>query len=171
MAVRHIRLFPDFVLQTPCRPIVRIGPKTSDLLRDLKHTLQASRGVGLAAPQIGISLQAAVINVAKDPRKRFLGGSNHGLAVVINPQIVEARGLERPREGCLSVPDLLANVRRYAWVRVRALNAEGRQWILEVEGFEALAFQHEIDHLQGRLFLDRVADLSTDLYRRQDLQR
>ena len=169
MAVRPIRLFPDPILKIPCKPVARIAAETLEILRHLKDTLEASPGVGLAAPQIGRSSQIAVVDVGRDMRraKKPRPGTNHGLVILINPEILLADGEQIPREGCLSVPDLLADVRRYAFVRVRAWDERGRELTLDAEGFEALALQHEIDHLQGRLFLDRVANLKTDLLRRK----
>jgi peptide deformylase len=94
---------------------------------------------------------------------------NHGFVVLINPELLRGEGEQVPREGCLSVPDLLANVRRFARVVVKTETFEGTTTTIESEGFEALAFQHELDHLQGRLFLDRVANLKTDIFRRKTL--
>ncbi|MFH1724648.1 MAG: peptide deformylase [Elusimicrobiota bacterium] len=167
MAVRPIRFFPDPVLKAPCQGVARVTPATAALIQDLNDTLDASPGVGLAAPQIGKSLRVAVIDVSRGSGKRPRPGSNHGRIVLLNPEILSVEGIQIPREGCLSVPDMLADVRRYASVRVRALDAEERELVLEAEGFEALAVQHEIDHLDGRLFLDRVANLKTDLFRRK----
>lgn len=165
--IRPLRFFPDPVLNIPSRPVTRITEQTKKLIQDLLDTLAASPGVGLAAPQIGVLERVAAVDVSRDRRKIARPGSNHGLLVLINPEILSLEGTQTPREGCLSVPDLLADVRRALAVRVRALDEEGQERILEVDGFEALAVQHEVDHLDGRLFLDRVANLKTDLFRRK----
>jgi peptide deformylase len=114
----------------------------------------------LAAPQIGISRRVAVVDVSKKEKK-------HGAFVMINPILLHGEGLQIPREGCLSVPDLLANVRRYQTVSIRFQDDTGSECFLKTDGFEALAVQHEIDHLDGKLFLDRVANLKTDVFRRR----
>ena len=130
-------------------------------------TLSATPGVGLAAPQIGVSERVAVVDVSRDRRKTPRPGSNHGLLVLINPRIVSFEGVQVPREGCLSVPDLLADVRRAEKIRFESWEEGDQNRIYEATGFEALAVQHEIDHLDGKLFLDRVANLKTDLFRRK----
>jgi peptide deformylase len=92
---------------------------------------------------------------------------NHGLLILINPEILAKGGRQIVREGCMSIPDYTANIERAQWVLVDALDREGKQVILESVGFEAVAIQHEVDHLDGILFLDRVASLKTDLFRRK----
>ncbi len=166
MAVRPIRLFPDSCLSRPCAP-VRINTSTlKELIKDLQDTMAASPGVGLAAPQVGVMERVSVINVGR-LRKKPANSTNHGPVVLINPRLVEGQGMQIPREGCLSVPDLLANVRRYDVVLVETELPEGGTRIFRAEGFEALAFQHELDHLDGKLFLDRVSNLKTDVFRRK----
>ncbi len=166
MAIRPIRLFPDPCLSRPCEPINTFDSKLAHLINDLKLTMYASPGVGLAAPQIGVSQQVSVIDVGRSKRKP--SGSCHGFVVLINPVLVEGLGLQIPREGCLSIPDVLANVQRHQTVIVETLNFEGERTRIRAEGFEALAFQHEIDHLHGQLFLDRVANIHTDIFRRKN---
>jgi peptide deformylase len=168
MAVRRICLFPEEVLSRPCKPVQHFDRHLKSLAGDLIDTLLASPGVGLAAPQIGVPAQVSVIDVSLG-RSKKRGGTprNHGRLVLVNPILVEGKGLQVPREGCLSVPDLLANVNRYQTVTVKALDLEGAPFVIHAEGFEALALQHEIDHLEGTLFLDRVSNLKTDLFRRK----
>jgi peptide deformylase len=108
-----------------------------------------------------------VIDVGRVVRQKKIDSSYAGPFVIINPCLLEAEGTQMPREGCLSVPDLLANVRRAQKVRVRCLNERGEEMTIAAHGFEALALQHEIDHLEGRLFLDRVSNLKTDVFRRK----
>ena len=121
------------------------------------------RCVGLAAPQVGSSLRLAVADATHHPH----AATSHGLTVLINPQITAYDMPVVQREGCLSIPDLTANVRRAARVRLKAFDQFGaaREWWLE--GFEAVIAQHEVDHLDGKLFLDRVANVSTDIFRRK----
>jgi peptide deformylase len=165
MSVRSIRLFPDPVLSRPCARVEIDDPALSQLIADLTDTLDASPGVGLAAPQIGIAKQVSVIDVRR--LKRQPSPVNHGFVLLLNPELIHGHGEQVPREGCLSVPDFLANVKRFMSVTVITETLERKRRTIETEGFEALAFQHEIDHLQGRLFLDRVVNVKTDIFRRK----
>lgn len=167
MPIREIKLFPDGVLSMPCRSIVDFGLSLSSLIEDLFDTMKASPGVGLAAPQIGISERVSVIDVGRVLSRRKIKSSYAGAIVLINPRLVAARGRQVPREGCLSVPDLLANVGRHDEVDVAFQDERGVSRQLTASGFESLAVQHEMDHLDGMLFLDRVANLKTDLFRRR----
>jgi peptide deformylase len=125
-------------------------------------TLKASPGVALAAPQIGQLVQIIVVDVS---RKK--GEQGHGLVVLLNPRILQQDGPRIIREGCLSVPDYTGNVLRYERTVVQGVSPDGLPITLVASGFEALAFQHELDHLDGTLFLDRIESLSTDLFRRK----
>src|ERR1051325_1108315 len=125
-------------------------------------TLASSPGVALAAPQIGRLLQIIVVDV-----RRKKGETGHGLVVLLNPRLVQQEQPRVIREGWLSVPDSAANVLRYGETIVEGLTPEGQSLTLVTSGFEALAFQHEVDHLNGMLFLDRIQSLSTDLFRRK----
>ena len=111
------------------------------------------RCVGVAAPQLGELVRMVVVDVTDHPKAT----TAHGLLVLVNPVVVEAEGDELGREGCLSIPDLTANVRRATRVRVEATTVAGEPLVVATEGFEARALQHELDHLDGILFLDRVA--------------
>jgi peptide deformylase len=121
------------------------------------------RCVGLAAPQLGDDVRIVVVDVSEHPRAT----RHHSLLVLVNPVIKRASGGEIAREGCLSIPELTANVKRATEVTVEAFRPDGRLQSIEAEGFEARALQHEIDHLDGILFLDRVASLTTDVFRRK----
>lgn len=134
------------------------------LLDDLVDTMRASPAcVGLAAPQIGVSKRALVVDVTAHPKTTVC----HGLVVLVDPVIVESSRVEVGREGCMSVPDLTANVARAGRLVVMGRGADGRSTVIATEGFEARALQHEIDHLDGLLILDRVASLATDVFRRK----
>ncbi len=164
MTVRKILFFPDDRLQKISESCHDFGPPFQHLLQDLWDTLRASPGVGLAAPQIGIFKRVSVIDLTRRKTKR---GEPLAPYVIANPILIEGRGEQIPREGCLSVPDLLANVRRYESVIVEADDETGHRRRLTAKGFEALALQHEMDHLDGKLFLDRVTDLKADIFRRK----
>ena len=125
-------------------------------------TLRASPGVALAAPQIGCLVQIIVVDVS---RKK--GETGHGLVVLLNPRILHRERERIIREGCLSVPDYTGNVLRYEQTVVEGFSPGGVPVTLTASGFEALAFQHEVDHLGGMLFLDRIQALETGLFRRK----
>ena len=164
MPVRDVVALPGPVLK---QVATATGGPDLELSTDLVDTMHVSPGcVGLAAPQIGVSRRAFCLDVSSHPK----GEPNHGLVVLFDPEIVHAEGSEVRREGCMSVPDFTANVRRALHVVVRGIDADGRERIYESSGFEARAFQHEIDHLDGLLILDRVASLSTDVFRRKTYQ-
>ena len=162
MAVRSILLYPEPLLKQPSAPVSLTDPALPSLVQDLLDTLDTSPGVALAAPQIGAAHKIIVVDVARKP-----GAQGHGLVVLINPHILHQEGPKVVREGCLSVPDYTGNVTRYEQAIVEGMTPDGRILILTTSGLEALAFQHEIDHLEGLLFLDRIASLSTDLFRRR----
>ena len=139
-------------------------PVDPDLAADLVDTMRASPAcVGLAAPQIGVPRRAFVIDVTGHRKATVC----HGLVVMFEPVVVSMSGREEGREGCMSVPDLTANVARGTEIVVRGTGVDGYEVVLATEGFEARALQHEIDHLDGRLILDRVASLPTDVFRRR----
>jgi peptide deformylase len=142
-----------------------VGTEVDDaLVADLIDTMRASPAcVGLAAPQIGVSRRALVVDVTSHPKTTTC----HGLIALVDPEIVETAGKELGREGCMSVPDLTANVARSTEVVVRGRAPDVGDVIIATKGFEARALQHEIDHLDGLLILDRVASLATDVFRRK----
>ena len=164
MAVRNVVSLPATVLKRVALPT---GEADAALAADLVDTMRVSPGcVGLAAPQIGVSRRAFCLDVSGHPK----GERNHGLVVLFDPEVASTEGAEVRREGCMSVPDFTANVRRALRIVVRGVDVEGRHRVYEASGFEARAFQHEIDHLDGLLILDRVSSLSTDVFRRKTYQ-
>ena len=166
MAILPILKFPDPRLKEKSAPVTGVTAEVSAFIDDLLETMRPSPGcVGIAAPQVGMSSRIIVVDVSTHRR----GGqeANHGLLVLVNPEILAMGGKQLVREGCMSVPDYTANVERAQWVLVDALDREGKQVILEAIGFEAVAIQHEVDHLDGYLFLDRVSSIKTDLFRRK----
>jgi peptide deformylase len=162
VAVRPILLAPNDVLKQASLPISPGNPRAAAVVQDMLDTLAASPGVALAAPQIGHLVRIIVVDVA---RKK--GESGHGLVVLLNPRIVVQDEQRLIREGCLSVPDYTGNVLRYGRTVIEGTTPAGELRTVIASGFEALAFQHEIDHLNGTLFLDRIQSLSTDLFRRK----
>ena len=166
MAILPILKFPDPILKERSAPVEEVDAAVSSVIDDLLETMRASPGgVGIAAPQVGILKRIVVVDVSAHKR----GGQeqNHGLLVLLNPEILARGGKQLVREGCMSVPDYTANVQRAQWVLVDALDRQGKQLILEAIGFEAVAIQHELDHLGGVLFLDRVVSVKTDVFRRK----
>jgi peptide deformylase len=126
--------------------------------------VDAGHSVGVAAPQIGVLRRVVVVDVSKSKLGR---DNNHGLLEMVNPEIIEKSGSTTMREGCMSVPDYTGNVTRAERIVVEYNDRAGRLRVIETSGFEAVAIQHELDHLDGLLFLDRVSSLKTDLYRRK----
>ncbi len=155
MAVREVVTYPARVLKGLAGPVGEIGPRERALADDLVATMYDSPGcVGLAAPQLGVPSRAFSLDVSvmKKPPD-----GNHGLVVLFDPELVLGTGSELAREGCMSVPDYTCDVRRATDVVVRGTTPAGETRVIEATGFEARAFQHELDHLDGLLVLDRVA--------------
>jgi len=153
MPVRPVLRLPDPVLKRVADPVEGIDDVARALAEDLIDTMRASPAcVGIAAPQIGVSLRAFVVDVTGHKK----AVSCHGEFVLFNPEVLLAHGPLVAREGCMSVPDLTGDVPRATRLVVRGLTPEGTERVLNVDAFEARAVQHEIDHLDGLLFLDRV---------------
>lgn len=167
MAVREVLRYPHAVLKTPALSMDP-GAEAEALARDLVDTMRASPAcVGLAASQIGRARRAFCLDVTGHAKAR----SAHGLVVMLNPVIVARRGGEVTREGCMSLPDVTANVRRSTWVTVEGITPAGEPCRVEADAFEARALQHEIDHLDGLLFLDRVSSITLDVFPRKRYAR
>ena len=166
MAVREVLIYPDSRLKENCAQIVSFDESAQQLLQDLVDTMiDAGHSVGIAAPQLGDLRRAAVVDVSKS--KLGKKQENHGLLQMVNPEIIEKEGSQVVREGCMSVPDYTGNVTRSESITVQFLDQNQQLQVLRCEGFEAIAIQHELDHLDGLLFLDRVSSLKTDLFRRK----
>ncbi|PLX99116.1 MAG: peptide deformylase [Desulfuromonas sp.] len=165
MAVRKIRIYPDPVLKEICTPVERLDAETDGLIQDLIDTMiDAGHSVGVAAPQIGVTRRVVVVDVSASKMGK---DNNHGLLTMINPEIIRREGSKVMREGCMSVPDYTGNVTRAKSIVVQFLDRDGRERVINSKGFEAIAIQHELDHLDGFLFLDRVSSLKTDIFRRK----
>lgn len=166
MPVQNILLYPHPILKKMARPVDRVDDEIAGLVQDLIDTMHEGPGsVGVAAPQIGVSLRVCVVDVSAN---RHGKENNHGLLVLVNPEIVEQEGRAVMREGCMSVPDYTGDVERATRIRLRFRGADGSDQEIEASGFEAVAIQHEMDHLDGVLFLDRIVSLKTGLFRRKN---
>jgi len=163
MAIRDILRVPDERLKQVSAPVQRFDAALRLAIADLEETrLAGPAAVGIAAPQVGWFERVVIVDVST---KR--GVSSHGHLVLVNPEIEHWDGYEIGREGCLSVPDYTGNVIRATRIRLVAQDPSGERRSYEMEGFEARAVQHEIDHLDGLLFIDRVVSRRTDLFRRK----
>ncbi len=152
-----ILTFPDPVLKKKSAPVNIITDEIRQIARDMAETMYAAPGVGLAAPQIGILQRIIVIDIA--PK-----GNAPQLITAINPVIIHSEGEVYEEEGCLSVPDFSANVKRYEKVVVKGLSIDGQERIWQADELLAIAFQHELDHLEGTLFIDHLSPLKRGLY-------
>jgi peptide deformylase len=155
--IRPIFTFPEPVLKQKAAPVTIITDEIIQLAKDMAETMYAAPGVGLAAPQVGVLQRVIVIDVA---------GKNEPphLISAINPVILHAEGETYEEEGCLSVPEFSANVKRHERVVVKGLTIEGQERVWHADGLLAVAFQHEIDHLDGLLFVDRLSPLKRELF-------
>ncbi|MDQ3620430.1 MAG: peptide deformylase [Actinomycetota bacterium] len=162
MAVRAVVRLPERVLKIRCDEMGE--GDAGDLVRDLLDTMEVAPAcVGLAAPQIGVSQRVIVVDVSSHPKATTCSGT----IVLVDPIVVEYSGRVVGREGCMSVPDLTANVARATEITVAGRDAAGDRVHLHAQGFEARALQHEIDHLDGMLILDRVESVTSDVFRRK----
>jgi peptide deformylase len=143
-------------LHRPADPVASVTPEIRSVIDDMVQTMYAAPGVGLAAPQIGVPLRIFVVDVTA-------GRSSGELIVMVNPEFVERDGMQVEDEGCLSLPGFNASVVRPARTVVRGLDREGRERTVEGSGLLARAFQHEMDHLDGTLFIDRLRGIKRDL--------
>jgi peptide deformylase len=166
MTVHTVLRFPHAMLKQVAR---ELGEEDADVVAtvaaDLLDTMRSHPGcVGIAAPQIEHLVRMVVVDVSEHPKAT----AKHGELVLVNPRVVRSRGAVVAREGCLSIPHLTANVRRATEIALEATNPAGETVAIETEGFEARCLLHEIDHLNGILFLDRVDSLATDVFRRKE---
>jgi len=168
MAILEILKIPDPRLKEVSEPVEQFDDALHAFIADLEETRQVGpAAVGIAAPQVG-HFQRIIILDCSQTRKPI---SNHGHLILVNPEITHWDGFELGREGCLSVPDYTGNVIRAERIKLVAQDLEGESHEYEMEGFEARALQHEVDHLDGLLFLDRVVSRRTDLFQRKVYQK
>jgi peptide deformylase len=162
MAMREVVIFPAPVLHKKAKPVEKVDDEIRELLDDMAESMYAVEGVGLAAPQIGVSLRLAVIDVGEHVPGRMEGEDT--LIKMVNPEILHQEGEIDFEEGCLSVPGFTQVMKRYSKVRVRFLDEKGEEQEIDGEGLLAVAFQQEIDHLDGKLIIDMVSPLKQDVY-------
>ncbi len=160
MAVREIRKYPDKVLKQKASPVATIDQDLQDLIDDMIETMYAAPGVGLAAPQVGVSKRLAVIDVSTK-------GAEMPLLVLINPVILQREGSIEFEEGCLSLPEYTAKIERAEKVIVRTVDRKGKEMEMEAEGLLAIALQHEIDHLDGILLIDRISPIKREFFKKR----
>lgn len=160
MSIKKILTFPNPVLRQQTEPVTLFDDSLRQLAADLAETMYAAPGAGLAANQIGICRRVVVIDVSssKEEKKHL---------VLVNPEIIEKEGCQTDEEGCLSVLDLTAKVERYSKLLVRAQDLDGKTWEFPAENFFARVIQHELDHLNGVLFIDHLSPLKRSLYKRR----
>lgn len=160
MAILPIRIYPDPVLRVKCRDVTEFDEKLRKTAADMIQTTHAAPGVGLAAPQVGLDIRLAVIDlsVGEDPKQVY---------VIVNPEVTAREGAETAEEGCLSLPGITDKVERPTLVTVRAQDLEGRPIEIRADGWLARAFCHEIDHLNGILFPDHLRGLRKERVKRQ----
>jgi peptide deformylase len=158
--IREIVKYPDPILQKPTQPVTEFNDELRSLVDDMFESMYAAQGIGLAAPQVGISKRLTVIDLSfkKNPEEKI---------ILINPEVIHKEGKQNEEEGCLSLPEIREKVSRAEKVRVRAQDAQGKWFEIDGEELLARAFQHEIDHLDGILFIFRVSALKRDLLLRK----
>lgn len=160
MAIRKIRTVGDPVLNQVARKVEKIDQEIRDLAKDMIETMHEAPGVGLAAPQVNVSCRLITLDLS-------IGKNKQELIVLVNPEIVEKAGSIVAEEGCLSVPGISEKVSRPAKVKVKGLDLEGEEKVYEAEELLARAFCHEIDHLEGKLFIDRLSPLKKQMVKRK----
>jgi peptide deformylase len=168
MALREVLQFPDKRLRGTSTPIAEVTEEIRALARDMLEVMYDEPGIGLAAPQVGVPVRLIVVDTEWTEE-----GAERNPLVLVNPEIVERSGTLTWTEGCLSVPDFQADVERSERVRLEARDLDGAPVSIEAEGLRAVCFQHEIDHLDGILFIDRISRLKREMYvrRRRKQQR
>ena len=158
MALLNILKFPDPRLRTRAEPVTEFDDALRQLVADMFETMYEAPGIGLAATQVDVHKRLLVMDVSEDKNRPM---------VLVNPEILDAEGEEEMDEGCLSVPGYYETVRRAEKVRVRALNEHGESFEIEADGLEAVCIQHEMDHLEGKLFVDYLSSLKRDRIRKK----
>jgi peptide deformylase len=163
MALLPILTYPDQRLKQVSAPVELVDDELRTFILDLEETMRSGPGgVGIAAPQVGKFIRVAIVDVSTKPKLE-----QHGRLVLINPEITKWDGMKVGREGCMSVPDFTGNVIRAEQIKLNYLDEQGATQSLESSGYEARAIQHELDHLDGMLFLDRLVSRRNDLFKRK----
>ena len=162
MAIRELVTFPAPVLHQKAKPVEKVNDEIREILDDMLETMYAINGIGLAAPQIGISLRMAVIDTTEPVPGR--ADETDTVIKFINPEIIAREGEVDFEEGCLSVPDFTQMMKRSKTLTVKFLDENGSPQTIEADGLLAIAFQQEIDHLEGKLIIDEVSGIKQDMY-------
>ncbi len=160
MAVLEIKKYPDPVLRNKSEEVKDLNGSMQKLIDDMIETMHEAPGIGLAAPQVGESLRLIVVDISQKE-----GG--HPLIVLVNPEIVEAEGRIDSEEGCLSVPNYYSTIKRHGKVLVKGLDRDGNPVEIEAEGLLARVLQHEIDHLNGVLFIDHLSPIKKEFFKKR----
>ena len=150
MTILNILKYPDQRLYTVANKVKVVNSKIKMLVSDMAETMYSEPGIGLAATQVDVHQSIIVIDISED---------KNNLLVLINPRLLEKRGEDTNQEGCLSVPEVFEKVKRAEWIKVSALDENGKKFELEAEGLLAVCIQHEVDHLQGKVFVDYLSNL------------
>lgn len=150
MTILNILKYPDQRLYTIANEVNVVNSKIKKLISDMAETMYSAPGIGLAATQVDVHQRIIVIDISED---------KNNLLVLINPRLLEKRGEETNQEGCLSVPEVFEKVKRAGWIKVSALDENGKKFELEAEGLLAVCIQHEVDHLLGKVFVDYLSNL------------
>ena len=153
MALLDILIYPDSRLHTKAKPVEQVDKRIQKLIDDMGETMYAAPGIGLAAPQVNVLERIIVVDISEN---------KDSLLAMVNPEIISSVGQEEHEEGCLSVPGVYAPVKRARVIRVRALDKEGKPFELDAEGLLGVCIQHEIDHLDGKVFVDYLSHLKQD---------
>ena len=162
MALLNILVYPDEKLKQVSQPVEEFSDDLKKFIENLEETFRSFPGcVGIAAPQVGRFERIVLVDISHKPKH-----VNHGFLVLINPEVTFYEGSSLGREGCLSVPDFIGKVERAKSIILKALNQKGEKLELQISGYEARAVQHEIDHLDGKLFLDRLVSRRNGLSKR-----
>ncbi|WP_187647741.1 peptide deformylase [Nitrosophilus labii] len=161
--IREIVVYPDKRLKQISKEVERFDEELHTLLDDMYDTMMAKNGVGLAAIQVGVPLRALIINIPDEEGEQ----KRENLIEVVNPKIVESKGSITYTEGCLSVPEYYDDVERAEWVKVEFFDRFGNKRVIETDGLLAIAFQHEIDHLNGHLFIEKLSFLKRKKFEKE----
>jgi len=160
VSILQICKYPDPVLRQKAECVKNIDKGLQRLIDDMIDTMYDAPGVGLAANQVGLALSVIVVDIQREE-------CEYGLIVLINPELVSAQGEVTFEEGCLSVPDYFATVKRHGEIVVRGLDRDGKTIQIAANGMLAIALQHEMDHLEGKLFIDRISPIARDIFKRR----
>ena len=153
MALLDILIYPDSRLHNKAKPVAQVDSRIQKLIDDMSETMYTAPGIGLAAPQVNVPERIIVVDISD---------KKDSLLAMVNPEIISSEGEDEHEEGCLSVPGVYAPVKRYKKIRVQALDKDGNSFELDAEGLLGVCIQHEIDHLDGKVFVDYLSHLKQD---------